>query len=392
MEYSSPTSLLLCPPIDLIQNVEKDAGSDSSSFVFDSTHHRNQASIPRQFVWPASERSGASNELQAPVVDLDGFFRGDRASTELAAELVRSACTDHGFFQVVNHGVSPSLVADALATAEEFFKLPLVHKLRACRKPRSMWGYTGAHSDRFSSKLPWKETLSFANDGMASQSVIPDYLIANLGTEFHRMGKVYERYCKAMEDLSLSIMELLGISLGVDRSHFREFFSDGSSIMRCNNYPQCQEPELTLGTGPHCDPTSITILLQQGDVDGLEVFTGGGWRLVRPMSGALVVNIGDTFMALSNGRYKSCLHRAVVNRIRERRSLAFFLCPREDRVVRPPGCLVEQGEARKYPDFTWAELFDFTQTQYRADTRTLQTFAQWLLSSNTPSSRRLCSG
>lgn len=106
---------------------------------------------------------------------------------------------------------------------------------------------------------------------------------------------IYQKYCKAMKDLSLTVMELLAVSLGVERSHYRDFFDDSSSIMRLNYYPPCQEPELTLGTGPHCDPTALTIL-HQDDVGGLEVFADGRWRPVRPVHGALVVNIGDTFM------------------------------------------------------------------------------------------------
>lgn len=98
-----------------------------------------------------------------------------------------------------------------------------------------------------------------------------------------------------MNELSLSIMELLAISLGVYRLHYREFFEDSSSIMRCNYYPPCQEPDLTLGTGPHCDPTSLTIL-QQDDVNGLQVFADNKWKSIRPVPGALVINIGDTFM------------------------------------------------------------------------------------------------
>ena len=87
--------------------------------------------------------------------------------------------------------------------------------------------------------------------------------------------------------------------------------------------------------------------------------------------------------ALSNGRYRSCLHRAVVHRERERRSLAFFLCPREDRVVRPPPRLLavaarEQEQPRRYPDFTWADLARFTQRHYRADAGTLDAFTRWL--------------
>jgi len=90
------------------------------------------------------------------------------------------------------------------------------------------------------------------------------------------------------------------------------------------------------------------------------------------------VMISISAQALSNGRYKSCLHRAVVNRRQERRSLAFFLCPREDRVVRPPASGAVAAAPRRYPDFTWADLMRFTQHHYRADTRTLDAFTSWL--------------
>lgn len=107
--------------------------------------------------------------------------------------------------------------------------------------------------------------------------------------------RVYQEYCEAMSTLSLGIMELLGMSLGVDRKYFREFFEGNDSIMRLNYYPTCQKPDQTLGTGPHCDPTSLTIL-HQDQVGGLQVFVDEKWHFVSPNPDALVVNIGDTFM------------------------------------------------------------------------------------------------
>ena len=107
--------------------------------------------------------------------------------------------------------------------------------------------------------------------------------------------KVYQDYCNAMSTLSLGIMELLGMSLGVSRGHFREFFEKNESIMRLNYYPPCQNPDQTLGTGPHCDPTSLTIL-HQDSVGGLQVFVDDQWHSITPNFNAFVVNIGDTFM------------------------------------------------------------------------------------------------
>lgn len=102
-----------------------------------------------------------------------------------------------------------------------------------------------------------------------------------------------------MKKLSLTIMEILGMSLEVDKSYYKEFFEDGSSLLRCNFYPPCQEPGQTLGTGPHCDPTALTILYQD-QVGGLEVFADDLWKSVRPRPGALVVNLGDTFSVSRN--------------------------------------------------------------------------------------------
>lgn len=81
--------------------------------------------------------------------------------------------------------------------------------------------------------------------------------------------------------------------------------------------------------------------------------------------------------AMTNGKYKSCLHRAVVNEKVERKSMAFFLCPKEDKVVRPPNGL---NNPRNFPDFTWSQFLEFTQKHYRADHNTLQSFTNWMWS------------
>lgn len=111
---------------------------------------------------------------------------------------------------------------------------------------------------------------------------------------FYFFRVVFQKYCEALKKLSLVLMEIIGISLELDGNYFKKFYEDGGAIVRANCYPICPEPGLTLGVGPHHDPTSLTIL-HQDDVGGLEVLVDDKWKSVRPRNDAFVINIGDTF-------------------------------------------------------------------------------------------------
>ncbi|XVE73970.1 hypothetical protein DITRI_Ditri11bG0161100 [Diplodiscus trichospermus] len=354
-----------------------EAKTEHEPLVFDAAILGSVSNIPSQFIWPDNEKPCLdAPELVVPTIDLGVLLSGDPLAVSKASELVNEACKKHGVFLVVNHGVDSGLLDKAHQYMDMFFGMQLCEKEKAQRKIGENYGYASSFVGRFSSKLPWKETLSirYCPD---SQSIVEQYLLSVMGDDFRHFGRLYQEYCEVMNKLSLVIMELLGISLGLDQVYLRDFCQGNDSILRLNYYPPCQKPDLTLGTGPHSDPTALTIL-HQDQVGGLQVFTDEKWHSVAPIPGAFVVNIGDTFMALSNGIYKSCLHRAVVNNRTVRRSLAFFLCPKMDKAVTPPAGLVNSASPRIYPDFTWAALLEFTQKHYRADMKTLDAFSSWL--------------
>ncbi|CAL9044550.1 unnamed protein product [Musa banksii] len=127
--------------------------------------------------------------------------------------------------------------------------------------------------------------------------------------------------------------------------------------MAVNYYPKCPEPELTYGLQAHTDPNALTVLLQDPNVAGLQVLKDGKWIAVNPQPDALVINIGDQLQALSNGRYRSVWHRAVVNSERERISVASFLCPSSSVVISPPEKLVGDRARPVYRTYTYDEYY-----------------------------------
>lgn len=158
--------------------------------VFDASVLQNEANIPKQFIWPDHERPGAvAQDLPVPLIDLAGFLSGNRKSSGEAARLVGEACRKHGFFLVVNHGVDPTLVSGAHRYMDSFFELPLSEKEKAQRKVGEHCGYASSFTGRFSSKLPWKETLSFQYCAEEkSSSIVQDYFKTTMGEEFSRCG------------------------------------------------------------------------------------------------------------------------------------------------------------------------------------------------------------
>lgn len=187
---SNATTLLLSSPLP-----PTSTHKDNVDVVFDPSYLQKQPHIPVEFIWPQGDRIHTLEELNEPLVDLGGFLHGDEAATREAAKLIRVACQTHGFFQVTNHGVDAALIRSARDHVDNFFKLPLSQKLRARRSPGSMWGYVGAHADRFSSKLPWKETLSFGFHDHSSHQVVLDYFTSVLGEEFQQTGCVGATFC-----------------------------------------------------------------------------------------------------------------------------------------------------------------------------------------------------
>lgn len=111
-------------------------------------------------------------------------------------------------------------------------------------------------------------------------------------------------YAKETKHLFLTIMEAILQSLGIMESNQEEKdknnennnimkeLDNGSQMLVSNFYPQCPEPNLTLGMHPHSDYGFLTLLLQD-EVEGLQIQFKDKWVTVQPIPNAFVVNVGD---------------------------------------------------------------------------------------------------
>ncbi|XP_044362067.1 1-aminocyclopropane-1-carboxylate oxidase-like [Triticum aestivum] len=142
---------------------------------------------------------------------------------------------------------------------------------------------------------------------------------------------------KRTRDLILrSIAKLLDL----DEGYFvYQISNKASGFARFNYYPPCPRPDLVLGRRPHTDGGLLTILFVDHDVGGLQVERGGKWYNVPPKPYTLVINVADCMEIMTNGIFRSPLHRVATNADKERLSLARFYAVDAETVLddnRPP--------------------------------------------------------
>nr|GMC68325.1 protein DOWNY MILDEW RESISTANCE 6 [Ipomoea batatas] len=305
-------------------------------------------SLPENYVRPESDRPRLSEVADCnnvPVIDLGC---GER---ELIVKQIAQACSEYGFFQVINHGVPKKAIEDMLKVAQEFFQLPVEEKMKLYSDDPSK---TMRLSTSFNVK---KETVHNWRDYLRLHCHPLDKYSPEWPSNPSSFRAIVSNYVKEVRELGFRVEEAISESLGLEKGSIREVLGEQGQHMAVNFYPPCPEPELTYGLPAHTDPNALTILLQDTQVSGLQVLKDGKWLAVKPHPDAFVVNLGDQLQALSNGKYKSVWHRAVVNSDRERMSVASFLCPSDDAVISAPKQLSDDGSPAVYRNFTYDEYY-----------------------------------
>ncbi|KAK9989001.1 hypothetical protein SO802_029240 [Lithocarpus litseifolius] len=294
-------------------------------------------SVPSTYAFtncPNDQAVSEDPEDSIPVIDFSLLTSGTPEQRSQVIQELGQACKDWGFFKVINHGVPESLMEAVIEGIRGFFDL------------------TDEEKKEFEGKNlmdPIRCGTSF-NASMEKVFYWRDYLKAFVHPEFHFPNKpagfseFSMEYCKRTRGVARELLKAISESLGLEPCYIEKAMDleKGLQVFVGNLYPTCPQPELAMGMPPHSDHGLLTLLTQNG-IGGFQLQHNGMWVNVNAMHNSFLVNIADQLEILSNGKYKSILHRAAVNKKATRISLVITNGPSLDTIVNPAPELVNNG-------------------------------------------------
>ncbi|XVE98004.1 hypothetical protein REPUB_Repub03eG0068000 [Reevesia pubescens] len=260
--------------------------------------------------------------MEIPVIDLTELHGEKRSKTKA---LLHEACEKWGFFQADNHGIDKKLMEKVKQLVNTYYGENLKESFYESEIVKSLKNKENiSNMDWESTFFIWHQPKSNINE------------IHNISEE---LCKTMDEYIAQLIKLAEKLSELMCENLGLEKDYIKEAFSGtkGPSVgTKVAIYPQCPNPELVRGLREHTDAGGIILLLQDDQVPGLEFLKDGEWVQIPPSrNNTIFVNTGDQVEVLSNGRYKSGLHRVMAEKNGSRLSIATFYNPAGDALISP---------------------------------------------------------
>lgn len=282
-------------------------------------------------------------------------------------EKLRSALSQWGCFLAINHGIESSFLEELIEVTKQFFALPLEEKLKCTAADDIVQGYGSDAVYSGTETLNWNDRLFLSL--YPKERVRPQCW----PQKPEKLREMINEYSKKITEVNKVICKAMARSLNLEENSLN-IGKQGPAIARFNFYPRCPCPERILGTRPHSDGAAITYVLPEKGVGGLQILKDDQWYNVSVLPGALFVNFSDLGEVLTNGVFKSVVHRVGTNSAKDRVSVAMFLNPDEEDQIGPLRGLVSAHQPQVYKKFNlklyWREVFE----SFRRGSRALDAF------------------
>ncbi|ONI26637.1 hypothetical protein PRUPE_1G036700 [Prunus persica] len=278
------------------------------------------AKIPRIFIHdptkiiknePISPNEGSGFGI--PVISLEGIAK-DAGQRAQVINQVRQASEKWGFFQVVNHEIPVQDLEEMIDGIRRFHEQEQAVKEEIYSRDYTKKVLYNTNFDLYHAPAAnWRDTLSCV---LAPQA-------PNLEELPSICRDIVFNYSEKVKSLGATLFELLSEVLGLKPNHLKDLGCAEGLFFLGHYYPACPEPELTMGTSQHSDSSFLTVLLQD-QIGGLQVLHENQWVDVKPIHGALVINLGDMLQLISNDKFISVNHRVLAKNVGPRISVACF--------------------------------------------------------------------
>ncbi|GAA0163386.1 hypothetical protein Leryth_003817 [Lithospermum erythrorhizon] len=292
---------------------------------------------------------GSEQEDSVPIIDFSLLTSNDPDQRSKVIQELSRACQDWGFFMLINHGIQEKAMKAAIGACNGFFNMEEEDKLE----------YEGSHPLH---GIRYGTSFNVAKDNVFFWR---DFLKLMVHPHFHcptkplELSEVLLDYSRRNREVAMELLEGVSESLGLEKNEMQKELEleSGYQLFVANYYPPCPEPERAIGMPPHSDHGLLTFLIDNG-IGGLEIQHNGKWLPINTtIPNAILVNVGDQLEVFSNGKYKSVLHRAVLNNKVTRLSLGFANGPSLEATLSPATKLIQTTNcvpayiAIKYKDY-----------------------------------------
>lgn len=297
----------------------------------------NGIEFPNNYIWesPNFGTIDASVPLgDIPVIDITQLNDSDQ---------LQSALSSWGCFQAINHGIENSFLEEACEAAKQFFQLPMMEKKKYARQKGEFDGYGNDMILFHNQTLDWNDRLFLSLIPQDEQK--QQYWPQN-PQSFRR---ILNELATRIQQTEKMLLKSMARSLCLEEDCFLKKFGEHRIIgARFNYYPPCPRPDLALGIKPHSDGSTITFLLQDNEVEGLQVMKDDQWFRVPIIPYAFLVLVGDQMEIMTNGNFKSPVHTALANSTKERHTMAIFCSPEPGKEIEPLEELINDKRPRLF--------------------------------------------